>query len=222
MVTSDANIPLAAVRSGIRRSADPRAVRTRERIASAVQRLSHGGREVTVRAIVAEAAVSRATFYTHFADLEELALWLQSSTFEVLAEAERSEADAGDPAEAMLVSQQRLVEHYAQNRALYAAVFTIPVARGMQSAVAQTMARRIRDHIVDRADLPAALDAHLSALYIANAATGVIVAWVLDEVEADADAIASHLFELMPRWMHRDRHSHDGPSVAREPERIQP
>jgi AcrR family transcriptional regulator len=216
------NRSLAAVRGGLQRSNDPRARRTHERIAAAVQRLSSDGRDVTVSSIVAEAGVSRATFYTHFADLEELALWLQESTFEAVAEAERADEAAGDQTTAMLLSQQRLVEHYAEHRALYAAVFALPVARGVQGRVARAMARDVRAHIVDRAEAPAGLDPDLTALYIANAATGLIVAWVLGEVEAGADTVARHLLELMPQWMHRDSDPRDGTTAARTPKGTTP
>jgi AcrR family transcriptional regulator len=224
MSTDASKASLQAVRGGLRQSGDPRVAKTRERIFAAVQGLTTSNSEISVSAIVAEAGVSRATFYTHFADLEELALALQESVFGAIADVARSDERDGDSTAAMLASQRQLVRHYAEHRVLYAAVFSLPVSRGVQGRVAQLMARDIRSHIVDHGELPAHLDADLSALYIANAATGLIVAWVLGEVDVhvDADGIAEHLLELMPRWMHRGTAPHDGDAAMRTLERNQP
>ncbi|GAA3862275.1 TetR/AcrR family transcriptional regulator C-terminal domain-containing protein [Leifsonia kafniensis] len=213
MKTDATNASLAEVRGGLRSSVDPRVAKTRQRISAGVERLSTRGLEVTVSAIVAEAGVSRATFYTHFADLEELALWLQESAFAAIADAALNLEGPDGPTAAMLESQRRLVRHYAEHRTLYSAVFQLPVARGAQGHTAQGMARDIRSHIALRGGPPAGLDADLTALYIANAATGLIVAWVLGEIEADVETLALHLLELMPRWMHRAPDS-QGDSLA--------
>lgn len=215
------NASLAEVRGGLRSSVDPRVAKTRQRISAAVSQLSAGGREITVSAIVAAAGVSRATFYTHFADLEELALWLQEEAFAAIAEA-AFDTDSGDPTAVMLESQRRLVHYYSEHRSLYSAVFRLPVARGAQGHTAQVMARGIRAHIDLLGGAPAGLDADLSALYIANAATGLIVAWVLGEVDVDSEVLALHLLELMPLWMHRVPGSRGDLLALRNSERNNP
>ncbi|UAJ79759.1 TetR/AcrR family transcriptional regulator [Leifsonia sp. ZF2019] len=199
--TTPSEPALAAVRGGLRDSADPRVQRTRQKLFDAVERLSARPGEVTVSAIVAESGVSRATFYTHFADIDELALRMQESAFAAIAASER-DGHAGDHTAAMLDSQRLLVEHYADHRSLYAAVYRLPAGRGVQARVAWVMAGSIRSHIQDTGALPAGLDVDLAATYIANAATGLLVSWVLGEVEAEPEQLAEHLLELMPAWMH--------------------
>lgn len=64
----------ASIRGAIRSSSDPRVAATRARLFDAVRSLSIAGRSVTVSNIVAEARLSRATFYTHFSGVDDLAL----------------------------------------------------------------------------------------------------------------------------------------------------
>lgn len=199
--TTPSEPSLAAVRGGLRDSADPRVQRTRQKLFDAVERLSVQPAEVTVSAIVAESGVSRATFYTHFADIDELALRMQESAFEAIAASARAD-QGGDPTASMRASQRRLVDHYADHRSLYAAVYRLPAGRGVQARVAWVMAGAIRSHILDTGVLPPGLDPDLAATYIANAATGLLVSWVLGELDADAEQLAEHLLHLMPVWMH--------------------
>jgi AcrR family transcriptional regulator len=197
--------PMRALRGGLRSSADPRAQRTRQKVFDAVEQLVGEGGDVTVSAIVGRAGVSRATFYTHFADLDDLAVRLQEAAFDdiaAVARREHSDSDSG----AMLASQVRLVQHYADHRPLYAAIFSLPNAQVVQARVSDAMERDIREHIEDlrgAGRLPQGVLVEIAARYLADAATGVIVAWVVGRLDADVDTLARHLLELMPRWMHR-------------------
>lgn len=218
--TTPSEPALAAVRGGLRDSADPRVQRTRQKLFDAVERLSAEPGEVTVSAIVTASGVSRATFYTHFADIDELALRMQESAFDAIAASARADHD-GDPTAAMLASQRRLVEHYDDHRSLYAAVYRLPAGRGVQARVAWVMAGSIRSHIQDTGTLPPGLDPDLAATYIANAATGLLVSWVLGEVDAEPGQLAEHLLHLMPAWMLAGRRA-AGDAGDTPPERNHP
>jgi len=211
---------IAAVRGGRRTSADPRVQRTRQKLFDAVERLSAGPGEVTVSAILAESGVSRATFYTHFADIDELAFRMQESAFDAIAAAARAEL-SGDPVAAMLAAQRRLVAHYDGHRSLYSAVFRLPAGRIVQARVVALMTDAIREHIRDTGSLPDGLDIDLASNYIAGAATGLLVSWVLGDVDADPEQLAQHLLKLMPAWMHSG-HRAAGNTGDGQPERNTP
>jgi AcrR family transcriptional regulator len=193
---------ITTVRDSIRTSSDPRVAATRTRLYDAVRSLALAGRTITVSNLVAEARVSRATFYTHFSGIDDLALHLQEEAFRDIAAETRAHSPSPSTDEsAMSRSQRALIEHYATYRALYAAAFSVAVPRGAESRVAEMMKIEIRAHIRDLVALPAGIDADIAATYIAHAATGVIASWILGDLTASPDAIAEHLAQLMPRWM---------------------
>jgi AcrR family transcriptional regulator len=198
-----ATADIESVRESIRSSTDRRVAATRTRLHDAVRALADAGEEITVRSVTATAGVSRATFYTHFSGLDDLALHLQEQAFHDIAAATRTADAAASPGETVMARSQRaLIAHYAAYRSLYAAAFTVAVPRGAESRVAELMKTEILAHIREIAPPPAGIDADIAAAYIAHAATGVIAAWVLGDIEATEEELAHHLTQLMPRWMH--------------------
>lgn len=203
MTRGEANLDLAAVRDGIRTSTDPRVAATRSRLYEAVRSLSADAADITVRSVTERAGVSRATFYTHFSGVDDLALHLQEQAFhDIAVETRGGNVARTDPAVVMKRSQRALIAHYEAYRSLYAGVFSIAVPRGVESRVAELMAEEILTHIRDIAPAPTGIDPDIAATYIAHAATGVIASWVLGDIEATGDEVARHLTQLMPRWMH--------------------
>jgi AcrR family transcriptional regulator len=202
MNRTDATPDLASVRDGLRSSTDRRVAATRSRLYDAVRELADAGGEITVRTVTATADVARATFYTHFSGMDDLALHLQEQAFHDIAVASRG-ADAGAiDVTVMERSQRALIAHYAAYRSLYAGVFAVSVPRGVEARVAELMRVEIVAHIRDSAHPPAGIDPEIAATYIAHAATGLIASWVLGDIEATEDELAHHLMQLMPRWMH--------------------
>jgi AcrR family transcriptional regulator len=202
MTRDAATAEIASVRDSIRTSSDPRVAATRARLYEAVRSLALTERPITVSNVVAEGRVSRATFYTHFSGIDDLALHLQEEAFHDIAAETRELDPSGSTGEtAMSRSQRALIDHYATYRALYAAAFSVAVPRGAESRVAELMKGEILAHIRELATPPLGTDADIAATYIAHAATGVIASWVLGELTASADEIAEHLTQLMPRWM---------------------
>lgn len=203
MVRTAATADLPAVRASLRSSSDPRVASTRARLAEAVRSLSDRGVEVSVRSLTAAAGVSRATFYTHFSGIDDLALHLQEEAFREIAATTRGD----DPAlvmdeMAMARTQRALIAHYASFRPLYSAALNVAVPRGSESRVAELMRVEILAHIRAIAGPPPGIDPEIAATYIAHAATGVIASWVLGELVATEEEVAEHLTHLMPRWMH--------------------
>ncbi len=192
-----ATADLASVRDTLRSSKDRRVAATRARIYEAVRALAADGADISATTVASSAGISRATFYTHFAGLDDLALHLQEDAFAEIA----SRTTAADES-AMLASQHALIAHYAGLRSLYAGVFAIAMPRGAESRVAELMKEQILAHIRSFTAPPAGIDPAIAAAYIAHAAVGVLASWVLGEIEATEDELAEHLTQLMPRWMH--------------------
>ncbi|GAA2228147.1 TetR/AcrR family transcriptional regulator [Herbiconiux moechotypicola] len=187
-----------SIRSTLDRSSDPRVVRTRAGILAAVHELVAAGDELSVSAIVRTAGVSRASFYSHYAGLDDLAASLRRTAFHTIAELYA--ADPHGSAEAMLSSQQRLVAHFADNRALYAAVAALPVSKEAYLADVRAMAAEIEDALGRQPGLPTGLEVTATARYIAGAAYGLLDAWITGEIDlADAELV-DHLTRLLPPW----------------------
>ncbi|MFK4761157.1 TetR/AcrR family transcriptional regulator [Microbacterium sp. ZW T5_45] len=187
------------VRRGLRKSSDPRAGRTRERLFAAAQSLCARDDEVSVSALVREAGVSRSAFYTHFADVGELALRMIEPVFEEIA-ATAAAARAEDPHRAMREAQEGLAAHVHADRSLYRAAFLLPGG---------TLLERMRDAMVvplaahiETVQPPEGIRADITAGYIAGAATGVLADWVTGRIDASPSTLADHLYLLMPAWMH--------------------
>lgn len=190
---------IAVVRENLKTSGDPRAERTRQGLFDAAARLCADNREVSVSAITRELGVSRSVFYTHFADVSDLALRMQEPLFADIA-ATASVARTTDPHAAMLDSQRRLVGHFAQHRALYRAALRLPGVSATHR-IQEAMEPPIAAHISE-VGAPRGVRADIASRYIASAAAHLLAAWILDEIEADEETIANHLYALMPPWMH--------------------
>lgn len=199
---SDAAGPTAEIRRVLDSSSDPRVARTRSAITAAVHGIVERGEELTVASIVRRAGVSRATFYSHFAGLEDLAESLTREAFHEIAEVLDVEiGTTHSRAVAMRQSQLRLVDHFVANRAIFAAVAAMPVSKNGYLKSVRAMADEIEASLRRDRVLPDSLDLAATARYIAGAAYGLIDAWLFDEVELTASQLVDHLVALLPPWM---------------------
>lgn len=195
-VVHDDGTPTQALRRTLDRSSDPRVTRTRAAIADAVHELSRQGEEITVAAIVRAAGISRASFYSHYASLDQLALALHQEAFATISELYAKEAR--DSAAALRDAQRRLVAHFVENRGLSAAVAALPVSKDMYLSGVRALAAVIEEWLAREVTIPAGLDVEPTARYIAGAAYGLIDAWLTGELEMTDDALIDHLTRLLP------------------------
>lgn len=176
-------------------SADPRVTRTRAAIAEAVRRVSSAGGELTVASIAREAGVSRASFYAHYAGLDELAVHLMRRAFQAIAA--QYMASPLPPDEAMRESQRHLVDYFVENRAFYRSVSALPVSKDGYLAGVRMMATLIEPALAEH---PEVGNAAATARYIAGAAYGLIDAWLAGDVDLAPEELADHLTSLLPPW----------------------
>jgi len=186
------------LRETLEQSADPRVARTRAGILAAVHDIAAAGDEVSVSAIARAAGISRASFYSHYASLDDLANSVRREAF--LAIGELYDADRLESSDAMLVSQQRLVAHFAENRALYAAVAALPVTKESYLADVRAMSAVIETELNGHPKRPEGLQAAATARYIAGAANGLLDAWVTGELDLTESELVEHLMSLLPTW----------------------
>ncbi|MFV0427747.1 MAG: TetR/AcrR family transcriptional regulator [Beutenbergiaceae bacterium] len=194
------SVDLAAVREDLRTSTDPRATRTRARIAHAAIDLCASQKPVTVSSLTATAGVSRAVFYTHFTDLSDLAHRMAADTFAEIGFTAESEF-LSDPEAAMKHAIGDLVAHIWANRALYRAVLTLPAEGNSQIQQGAFMEESIRHLLISTGALPSHLRLELVTRYLTAGVIGLTTPWVLGELEATETELGEHLFALLPSWL---------------------
>jgi AcrR family transcriptional regulator len=185
------------------RAEDPRPARTRAAILAAVEALSERGDEVTVPAIVAEAGISRSTFYTQYRDLDALAVAILTEAFtEIEAlDLELRRTDA-TPTETAQATTAQLVAEFARKRSLYAGVLGSRTTTEAHRAVQDAFAEQALDTM--RATAPVDVDPRLAADYVAGGSLAVITAWLLSEHPAPIDRVQRQLIALLPTWLLTD------------------
>jgi len=188
-----------AIRDTLKQSADPRVARTRAGIAAAVHELSEADEELTVASVVRAAGISRASFYSHYSGLDELADSLRRDAFLTIGDLFLSDHDHERP-EAIRLSQERLVAHFADNRALYKAVGSIPVSKDGYLVGVRAMAGVIEIALDAHPDRPLELQIEATARYVAGAAYGLLDAWISGELALTEAEIVDHLTRLLPPW----------------------
>lgn len=187
-----------AIRRTLEVSLDPRVARTRSALYAAAASLAAAGGPVTVSSVVRTAGVSRASFYSHFAGLDDLWAGLMAEAFRRIADL--YSADHDEPLDAMRRSQELLVEYFASNRTLYAGAAAVPVSRDGYLLGVRTMAEVIETALRDHPRRPRTLRVDATARYIAGAAYGLIDAWLTGEVELTSTQLVEHLEALLPPW----------------------
>lgn len=195
---SDAAGSTETLRRTLETSRDPRVGRTRQAIADAVRRLDDSGESISVTAITRAAGISRASFYSHYSGIDDLALAISREAFATIEALWKQDDDT--PFEAMRRAQRRLVGHFTRDRGLYAAVAALPVARDTHLALVRAMAAVIEDALAVHPALPPGLQVEATSRYIAGAAVGLIDAWITGEIDLDEDALVDHLVRLLPSW----------------------
>jgi AcrR family transcriptional regulator len=185
---------------------DPRPARTRAAILNAVETLSESGEEITVAAIVAEAGISRSTFYTQFADLDALAVHILTDAFRDIEALDLALRATTSPIETARATTAHLVAEFDRRRNLYAGVLgsrtTTEVHRAVQDAFADQALGTMRETV------PEHLDPRVAAEYVAGGSLAIITAWMLSDTPLPPSTVQEHLIALLPLWLINDERNH--------------
>jgi AcrR family transcriptional regulator len=179
-------------------SSAPRIDHTRAQILAAVRALVTQDRVLSVSAVGHAAGVSRTTFYAHFGGLDGLAraVWMDASR----AVDDLFQFDVHTTPDAVPLALERLVQHVADHRSLYAAVAALPVSKASHLANVRATAVVIADALEQRPHGPAGLQTAATARYVAGAVYGLLDAWATGEIELSQTELVRHLVALHPGW----------------------
>lgn len=188
------------------RAEDPRPARTRAAIVAAVEALSERGDEVAVPAIVAEAGISRSTFYTQYRDLDALAVAILTDAFTRIEALDLELRRTATPIETAQATTAQLVAEFDRKRSLYAGVLGSRTTTEAHRAVQDAFAEQALDTM--RATVPDHLDPRVAADYVAGGSLAVITAWLLSEQPAPTEHVQRQLLALLPTWLINDERNH--------------
>src|SRR5215204_4250363 len=180
MVEGAQVVRLESVRRIIDASNDPRVARTRNAILAALSSMEARGGPVSVSALSRHAGISRSVFYTHFAGLDELALFVLERALDEIGDADlearhRQETSGEHTARTSLL---RLTHHMAEHRSLYVSVFAGSVsARAYQAAVDRFAAetRVVLPHV---GSVPVGVDVEAVTTFLSAGIMGLLGAWI--------------------------------------------
>lgn len=191
------------VRLTLGQSTDPRASRTRAKLIDAAEALvSRRHPSITVAEIIKEAGVSKTTFYSHFASIDELALQIVERAYSEVAALNkqlRESSNVGAYA-ATRASFELLVAHYIEHLPFYRSVLALHLSREVHTNAVRSMAADIEPGIRDHPDLPPGVRAHLTASLIASTVVGFLDEWMEEDFEATGEELVDHLMTLLPAW----------------------
>lgn len=192
------------------RSDNHRTVRTRSRIIDAFEKLSESDRPVSVSEIVRAAEISRASFYTHFASLEDLALALLRQIIDRLASWQQSAPHSdnstapADHSESLEASFRLLMSHFEARQGTYAEILGGPTSGRARDELIEAIATAVEDLGRHSAPSMSPLERRLQSLQVAGALTTLITRWLRGELDVDKEAIITAHSALQPEWMTRD------------------
>lgn len=190
------------VRQAARASRDPRAARTRTAILSAVNELAaQGVAAPSVSEIVRQAGISRSSFYTQFASLEELTAAMFSDALQQTTLLEALERGTGEMTdyEATRQATARLVEHVAAHRGLYR--LGLPATTGSYRQAIATVARQLEAAACVTAAPENGIVAKAATTYLAGGMLALLQVWVTGELVATNEQITSQIMTMLPAWL---------------------
>jgi AcrR family transcriptional regulator len=188
---------------------DPRAARTRQGILDAVMRLrSRSSGDLAVTDIVREAAISRSSFYAHFAGLDELAIELLRRDFASAAPVAAS--TKGATRESARASYVRLVEHFSTHQSIYSSALGLPLSRRAYDEVIASYAEQLMASFAplaaespdeSTAVKPADVRARVAATYVAGGTVMLLGSWIAGELPLSKEELVDELVALLPPWL---------------------
>ncbi len=164
-------------------------------ILDAIENLGADQQEITVAAVVAEAQLSRSSFYSQFSELGDVAVQLVRETRSRVYEA--LEANPGSSAPRVAI--RALIAEFDERRLLYRAVLggssSMQTARSICEVLIEWVYRDI-----SRVS-PAGGPALNTATFFAAGVFGVLTNWVLSEDPDSPEEIELQIFTLLPAWL---------------------
>lgn len=183
---------------------DPRALRTRQAIFEAVERLAADSstsgsdeRDLTVSDIVRVAGISRSSFYAHYDGVADVAAGLLAASF---AQIEPNDAPAFDNTDALRRGYARLVDHLTDRYGFYSSLRALPSMRGAYDDAVTGYCRGLLLSVLPN-ELPDGIDAEFTAAYVAGGSLAVLGGWIGGRLDGTDDELVDHLVAQLPEWL---------------------
>lgn len=156
-------------------STDRRVLRTRRTLRDALIALisERGWDRVSVQDVCDRADVGRSTFYTHFADKEELLIGSLSDLGGLLRRGAAASRRAGGPP---LGFARGLIDHVYENQSLFRAVIGKHSGHVVQKRFRELVVSLVKEDLADRLPLAATRDP--AASYIAGGFLEILIWWL--------------------------------------------
>ena len=198
------------------RAADPRPARTRAAIFRAATELSVEGGDLTVNDIVKRAGVSRASFYAHFSNLEDVAFGLIRRELDELHRRAKESIGVEIPVDVRVRDAIRATTVFlAENRALLRGVLSWRISHQSYAYVVDVLAEYWEialSRLSDRA--PEGMPAQ-TAHFLSGGVTQLYVDWLLDDsvgpdadLSVEAERLGSDIIAVLPQWIVGDEGWH--------------
>jgi AcrR family transcriptional regulator len=184
-------------------SADPRALRSRERILSALHRAARDGGLSNLSALSAAAGVTRATIYNHFHTFEEAAWCAVRDSVEGLLEMDAAARHRGTSPDAVGIDSLRKVigllrdeEPLVRLADTYRSAAALPGVAGILLGTVETFRAEFSP-----AGAESGAESESEDLYVAGGLYAVMStgAWGT----RDVGEVAAAAYSLLPLWMRR-------------------
>lgn len=198
------------------RAADPRPARTRAAIFRAALELSVEGGDLTVNDIVKRAGVSRASFYAHFSNLEDVAFGLIRRELEELHQSSKAPTVSEIPIDIRIRDAIRATTVFlAENRALLRGVLSWRISHQSYAYVVDVLAEYWAIALSGLRDrMPEGMPAQ-TAHFLSGGVTQLYVDWLLDDsvgpdadLSVEAERLGSDIIAVLPQWLVGDEGWH--------------
>lgn len=201
------NEGLTSRRVALAATGDARAHSTRRRLADALRELlAEDAGEPSVVAIASRAGVGRSTFYTHFATVDDLVVFVVDEILEALSpiDVRRRSTQELSRDEITRLGLDELIENLTAERdvLLYATRTSEPVVRDRLVA---ELAHSLEGTIHTEAPGLTGPRLRLSTEFVAAGLMHVALGWIAEPGSASREDVIESLFGILPQWLTSDR-----------------
>ena len=186
----------------VKRSADPRAERSRHLLQQALLELAAQRplSQLSVSEVAEAATINRATFYAHYRDLDDVIVDALQYEFDSLASAatELGELAAGEHSrQEPPASLRRLFVHLDQHAALYRRVLGPDGSARFIAWLRQRATEHVLLALQMGTGVPDDVPVELRADFVTGALLGVVEAWVGADPRRDPEELAALVWRML-------------------------
>lgn len=181
------------------RATDPRPARTRAAIYAAIDRLGTLGSPVTVAAIVAEAQISRSSFYSQFRDFDDVAVQVITALLADIQHIDSQVRNSHGHRDATVSKFDLFFAECRQQRGLYRAVLCGDLSHRARTEISRVMTQSA----LATAELaaPPNVDRTLAATFISAGVLAVTTEWLSSDEPVSEEYLLTQIFGFLPWWV---------------------